>query len=121
PVVVVGVTDPVGSGLAASLARPGGNLTGLATSQQDVAPKQLDLLATTVPNLSRVAVLSGSDAPVQNASFMQSLLPTAKNANIAVLPVEAGNPQDIDRAFALMSRERIEAIIVRINPMFMDR
>jgi putative ABC transport system substrate-binding protein len=49
PIVMVGVTDPVGSGLVASLARPGGNLTGLATSQQDIAPKHLDLLQLPFP------------------------------------------------------------------------
>jgi ABC-type uncharacterized transport system substrate-binding protein len=121
PIVMIGVTDPVDSGLVESLARPGGNLTGLATSQQDVAPKQLDLLATSMPKLSRVAVLSNPDAPLQNASFMQSLLPTARKVGIAVLPLEAGSPQDIDRAFALASDERVEGLIIRVSPFFQDR
>jgi putative ABC transport system substrate-binding protein len=121
PIVMVGATDPVGSGLVMSLARPGGNITGLATSQQDVAPKQLDLLATAIPNLSRIAVLLNPDAPAQNSSFMQSLQPTAQKAKIAVLPVEASNRQEIDQAFAVMARERVGGVIVRIHPLFADR
>jgi hypothetical protein len=71
--------------------------------------------------LTRIAVLLNPDAPAQNASVMQSLQPTAQGAKIAVLPLEAGNPQAIDHAFGEMSRERVGGVIVRVSPLFLDR
>jgi putative ABC transport system substrate-binding protein len=78
PIVLAVANDPVGLGLVASLARPGGNVTGLATSADDTTPKQLELLAKAVPKLSRVGILSSPDNP--NAA------PVLRAAQAAALP-----------------------------------
>ena len=76
PVMMGYSTDPVGNGFIASLAHPGGNITGLASSQDDAAPKQVELLITAVPNLSRIALLVDPSSP--------NSLPIVKNAQAAV-------------------------------------
>jgi putative tryptophan/tyrosine transport system substrate-binding protein len=111
PIVVAVSTDPVGTGLVASLARPGGYVTGLATSADDTAPKQLELLAMAVPNLSRVGVLSSPDNP-DSAPILKSAQATAPTAGLQLVPVEARNLQGIESAFATLTKERAEALMV---------
>jgi putative tryptophan/tyrosine transport system substrate-binding protein len=77
PIVVAVLTDPVGRGLVASLARPGGNVTGLATSRDNTASKQLELLAKAVPKLSRVGFLSSPDNP-NSAPILKTAQATAR-------------------------------------------
>ena len=62
PIVMANSTDPVGNGLVMSLARPGGNMTGLTSSSDDSSPKQLELLATVVPNVSRIGLLGNANS-----------------------------------------------------------
>jgi putative ABC transport system substrate-binding protein len=111
PIVIAVSADPVGTGLVASLAHPGGNITGLATSREVTASKQLELLALAVPNLSRVGLLFSAD-DTSSAPVLSSAQAAAPTAGLQLLPVDARNLQDIESAFATMAKERAEALMV---------
>ena len=111
PIVMAMSTDPVGDGLVASLARPGGNVTGLATSADDTASKQLELLAKAVPELSRVGFLSSSEV-VPSVPIIRAAQAAATAAGLQLLPVEARNLQDFESAFATLAKERAQALMV---------
>ena len=111
PIVVVVANDPVGLGLVASLARPGGNVTGLATSADDTTPKQLDLLAKAVPKLSRVGILSSPDNP-NSAPVLRAAQAAAQPVGMQLLPVEARTLDDFESAFATLLREHAQALMV---------
>jgi putative ABC transport system substrate-binding protein len=116
--IVLGVsTDPVGYGFAASLARPGGNITGLANSFDDTAPKQLELLAAAVPNLSRLGVLGNSSGP-NLSPVMKKVKAAAQTAGVALVTADARNAEDFDTAFALLVRERVQALMVVSDVLF---
>jgi ABC-type uncharacterized transport system substrate-binding protein len=118
PIVMVGVSDPVGSGLVASLARPGGNVTGTSSRTTDVVGKQLELLREMRPKTSRVAVLWNPG----NLVFQKQLLGEAKEAatklKVKLHLVEARAPEQLDRAFAAMARQPTDALLVLGDPMF---
>ena len=111
PIVVVVANDPVGLGLVASLARPGGNVTGLATSADDTTPKQLELLAKAVPKLSRVGILSSPDNP-NSAPILRAAQAAAQPVGMQLLPVEARTLDDFESAFATLLREHAEGLMV---------
>jgi putative ABC transport system substrate-binding protein len=111
PIVVAVANDPVGLGLVASLARPGGNVTGLATSADDTAPKQLELLAKAVPKLSRVGILSNPDNP-NSAPVLRAAQAAAQPVGMQLLPVEARTLDDFEGAFATLLREHAEALMM---------
>jgi putative tryptophan/tyrosine transport system substrate-binding protein len=117
PIVMAYSTDPVGNHFVASLARPGGNITGLTGSSDDSAPKQLELLATVVPNASRVGLLGNPATPTYSA-VLKSAQNTARKAGLAVVPMEAGNPQQIRKAFAAFADERVQAVMVAADAVF---
>jgi ABC-type uncharacterized transport system substrate-binding protein len=118
PIVMVGVSDPVGSGLVASLARPGGNVTGTSSTAADVVGKQLELLREMVPKASRLAALWNP----ANSVFQRQQLGEAKEAatklKVKLHLVEARAPEQLDRAFAMIARERTDALLVLGDPMF---
>jgi putative ABC transport system substrate-binding protein len=111
PIVFPSTGDPVGSGFAASLSRPGGNITGLSNSNLDVGAKSLELLLAVLPNMSRVAVLGNPGSSTEPAMFRR-LDAAAHNAGLQTLFLEVRTAQDIERAFATMKRERVDAVIV---------
>jgi putative tryptophan/tyrosine transport system substrate-binding protein len=117
PIVMGNAMDPVGNGFVASLARPGGNTTGLAGSSDDSSPNQLELLATIVPRLSRVAVLTNPHSPTSPAT-MKSAQAAAQKANLLVVPAEAHNPQQIEDAFTALAKQNVMAVMVGIDAMF---
>jgi putative tryptophan/tyrosine transport system substrate-binding protein len=117
PIVVAISTDPVGLGLVASLAHPGGNVTGLATSADDTAPKQLELLARVVPKLSRVGILSSPDNP-NSAPVLRAAQTAALAAGLQTIPVEARTLDDFERAFATLTKARVEALMVVAGLIF---
>jgi putative ABC transport system substrate-binding protein len=117
PIVMAYSTDPVGNGFVASLARPGGNITGLTGSSDDSAPKQLELLATVVPNTSRIGVLGNPATPTYSA-VLKGTETSAQKAGLAVVPMEAGNPQQIRKAFAAFAEQRVQAVIVAADAVF---
>ena len=116
--IILGIsTDPVGQGFAQSLAHPGGNVTGLANSVDDTAPKQLEILALAVPNLTRVGVLGNSIGP-NAALVMNNIGAAARAANIALVSVDARNVGEFDAAFAALAREQVQALMVISDVLF---
>jgi putative tryptophan/tyrosine transport system substrate-binding protein len=118
PIVTTVVSDPVGSGLAASLARPGGNVTGLTLlAGPEIVGKYVELLKAAVPALSRLAVLWN---PAQTAHPV--LITQAETAARAIGSrlqlVSARSPEDLDAAFATMARQRADALLVLADPLF---
>ncbi len=111
PIVSPLTADPVGDGFAASLARPGGNVTGLSTSAGDLGPKRLDLLRAAVPKLSRVAVLVNPANP-GHPPQLQRLMSAAQTVDIQLVLAEAGTVQEIEREFAMMTKKRANAAII---------
>jgi len=109
----------VAEGLVASLARPGGNLTGFDVLAEDLDAKRLELLKEVLPKLARVAVLwnSGTPESLVQRSVLESVAPAV---GAKLLFVEAQQPGDLEKAFAAMARERPDALLVTAAPMFMD-
>ena len=120
PIVMGSTGDPVGSGFVKSLARPGGNITGLALMSSDVSAKLLDLLRTLVPQLSRVAVLVSPNSSTYRA-ILNNVQATAKTVGIEVLSEEAQTPLEIESGFARMVQSRAEALIVGVTPFFIQQ
>ena len=116
PIVMLSVGDPVASGFVASVARPGGNITGLANIASELVGKQLQLLREVVPTFSLVAVLWNPANP-SNASQLREAETAARALGVRVQPLEAQGPSDIDRAFAAMTRERAGALLVLSDSM----
>ena len=117
PIVMAYSVDPVGNRMVASLARPGGNITGLAGSSDDSAPKQLELLASVVANPSRIAFLGNPESPVYHP-VRKSVEAAAKNTGLLIVPGEARNPQETEDAFAVFAKEGAQAVIVSGDGLF---
>jgi putative ABC transport system substrate-binding protein len=120
PIVVAAMADPARDGLVASLVRPGGNLTGNTFVGPELIGKRLDLLKQAVPGLSRVAALWHPTAygELTMAHMVKDTEAAAQALGVQLQLVPAGGPGDFDSAFAAMSRERAEAVIVLLSPMF---
>lgn len=118
PIVMAGVADPVAVGLIASLARPGGNITGTSSSSADIVGKQFELLTEALPGLSRVAVLWNPD----NAAFQRLQLAraelAAREAGLRVKLAEARRESDFAGAFADIAKAQSEALAVLGDPLF---
>jgi putative ABC transport system substrate-binding protein len=115
PIVMLS-SDPVGTGLVASLARPGGNVTGLSIQAAEVGGKRLELLKDALPQASRVAVLWNA-AAAGKASELQDTQVAAQALGVTLVSIEVRAPADLDRAFAAISRERPEALITFADPL----
>ncbi len=116
PIVMTSVGDPVAAGLVASLARPGGNITGLAIMSPELVGKHLELLREVVPKISRVAVLWNPANP-GNASQLREAAVAALALGVWLQPLEARAPAAIDRAFTAMTKERVGALLVLADSM----
>ena len=111
PIVMSVVIDPLGSGLVVSLARPGGNVTGLTIMASDLVGKQLELLKEVVPKVSRVALLWNPANP-GSAPQLREAEAAARALGVRLQTLEARDPQEIDSAFAAMTRERAGALVI---------
>jgi putative tryptophan/tyrosine transport system substrate-binding protein len=109
PIVVVGTTDPMATGLVESLARPGGNVTGLTSLAPELGGKRLELLKETVPKLSRVAFLY-NPADSSNVIELEQLRGPAAALGVMLRVIEARRPDEIEHAFSMMIRERVEGL-----------
>lgn len=109
---MTGATDPVGTGLVASLARPGGNVTGLTNVTGELGGKLLDLLKEIVPRLSRAAILR----PVGPANdvFVKETEVPARALGVQLIPVVVQGPDDIEGAFRIMTKERANGLVMRL-------
>ena len=117
PIVIINVGDPVGNGLVKSLARPGGNSTALSNMMAELGPKLLEILHSMVPRLKRVAVLVNPSNSA-TAIFLQNIQAAAQRIGVKIHPVEASTPGEITSAFALMTRQNVEALIVPREALF---
>ena len=118
PIVFVAVGDPVGTGLIASLTKPGGNVTGLTNMSAELSAKQLELLREVVPALTRVAVLRNPVNPVSAPQLKwTSLAAGPLNLQLQVIDVRA--PGELETAFLAATREKAGAMTVLADPMFL--
>jgi putative tryptophan/tyrosine transport system substrate-binding protein len=111
PIVFTSVGDPVGVGLVAGLARPGGNITGLSTLAPDLSGKALELLKETVPKVSRVAVIRNPDNPGKTHSLRETEV-AARALQLQLQPLEVRGPDDIEPAFQAARKEQAGGLIV---------
>ena len=116
PIVIVNVSDPVGSGLVASLARPGGNITGVTGFPFEMAEKFVELVHVIVPKATRIAVLM-SDHPV-HPSHLKVIQAAAKTIGLTVLPTMARSPENFEEAFASMAKQDAQALLVLAGAPF---
>ena len=121
PIVFATAGDPVGSELVTSLARPGGNLTGLSSITPELVGKRLDLLKQALPTVSRVGVLWVPDGIGERTqkSMMQEAEVAARRLGVRLHMVEAHGPADLERAFSNMTRARVGALTVFPHVMFL--
>ena len=120
PIVMTLVSDPVESGLVASLARPGANITGLSLMHPDVSRKRLELLKEVVPQVSRVAVLSNPSNPI-TPPLLRETAAAARDQGVQVQVVEVRDSSGLDRAFAAVTKGRAGALLVMPDPVFQDQ
>jgi putative ABC transport system substrate-binding protein len=115
PIVMIGVGDPVRAGLVASLARPGGNITGNTVLSPDLGPKRLQILREAIANVRRVAYLANPDNASSVATLAEMKI-AAPAAGVVLIEVEVRSVNDFDPAFAAMLRERPDALMVSNDP-----
>ena len=120
PIVMLGVYDPVGAGLVASLARPGRNITGVSTLGLELAGKRLELLKETVPQLGRVAVLANPAAPPHTV-FLENLTVVSQELGLQLQVLEVRSPDELDRAFTTLTQAGAQALFVLPDPPLLDR
>ena len=111
PIVVTVTADPVLEGLAASVARPGGNFTGLSDTAADLGPKQIELLKSVLPKVSRVGVLL-NPTNVSHPAQAKRLTLAAQNLGVQVVLAEAGTVADIEPGFASLGEKRVDAVLL---------
>ena len=120
PIVMTTASDPSKNGLVQSLARPGGNITGISVLSGELGPKRLEFLLALKPTPRRVAVLFNPSNP-GNIRNLESIQAAAQKLEVKTLPVEARTPEEIDTGFALMRREGADALIVFLQPLFQQQ
>jgi putative tryptophan/tyrosine transport system substrate-binding protein len=111
PIIMAFDDDPVGNGFVASLARPGGNITGLSSQSAEISGKRLELLKEVVPRLSRVAVFGDSTTP-GNAQALREVELAAMAFGVQLQYLDVQNPKDIENAFRAASNGRAGAVLV---------
>ena len=120
PIVMAQDADPVGSGFVASLARPGGNITGLSTLSPEISGKQLELLREIVPRLSRVAVLGNSPNP-GNAQVLKEMELAAGAFGVKLQYLDVLSPKDIETAFRAASKGRADAVLALASAVLISQ
>ncbi|MBI3371484.1 MAG: ABC transporter substrate-binding protein [Betaproteobacteria bacterium] len=120
PIVMVNIGDPVGQGFARTLSHPGGNITGLSIMSGEFGPKHLEMLLSAAPKVSRVSVLMNRENAI-HATLLKEVEAAAAKRNVKILPVEARTPEDIDKAFGAMAKEKSQAFIVAQHPIFIQQ
>ncbi len=120
PIVVATMGNPVGSGFVASLARPGGNITGFSALSEELAGKRLELLREAVPKISRVAVLAVSQGSAHRIQWTK-IQAAAKALKVTSQRVEVAGPDEIEHAFASLIKGRAQGLIVLPHAITLDR
>jgi putative ABC transport system substrate-binding protein len=117
PIVMTQDSDPVANGFVASLARPGGNITGLSTLAPELSGKQLELMKEIIPKLSRVAVFGSSTSP-GNAQSLREVELAARAFKVQLQYLDVLDPKDIETAFRAASNGRADGVLVLNSPVF---
>ena len=117
PIVMVTTGDPVAEGIVGSLARPGGNITGVTALGQMLNAKRLELIKATVPGVSRVAVLVNPESPY-TPPFLKEKDATARTLGLQLPVLEARDPGSIEKAFTALPAERVGALMVQTDALF---
>ena len=120
PIVFTAVADPVGSGVVQSLARPGGNTTGVSMFQGELGAKQLEFLRRVVPKRTRIGLIS-NPANAGNLPTVVQIKQAGQKAGLHIVHLEARNPEEIERAFTTLSQERAQAVVVNPDAFFIER
>ena len=120
PIVMAQVNDPVGSGFVASLARPGGNMTGLSTLAPEISGKQLELLKEIVPRLSRVAVF-GTSTILGNAQALREVELAAAAFKVQHLYLDLLDSKDIETAFRAAGKGRADGVLTVTSPILLSQ
>jgi putative tryptophan/tyrosine transport system substrate-binding protein len=118
PIVFMIGSDPVELGLVAGLNRPGGNLTGVAYLNVEVAPKRLELLHELIPTAKSIALLVNPANPVVADAQAKELQAAIRTLDLNLMLVKASNPLEMEDAFATLVRERVEALQIGVDPLF---
>jgi len=116
PIVMGSDIDPVGSGIVGSLARPGGNVTGLSSIQSEMSGKRLELLKEVIPKLSRLAVFGISTQP-GNAEALKEIELAAGAFGVKLQYLDVLRPEDIETAFRSASKSRVDAVLLLASPI----
>jgi putative ABC transport system substrate-binding protein len=120
PIVFIATEDPVRLGLVASLARPGGNLTGINIFSAELVAKRLELVRELLPSATRIAVLIRPTGPSSEAT-LRDIEPAAHVLGFQVQVLNASTAREIDAAFATLRRERLDALFLGADPFFTSR
>jgi putative ABC transport system substrate-binding protein len=120
PIIFSVAEDPVRLGLVASLARPGGNLTGINIFSAELAAKRLELVRELLPSATRIAVLISPSGP-SSETTLRDIEPAAHALGLRVQVLNASTPREIDAAFATLVRERLDALFLAADPFFTSR
>jgi putative tryptophan/tyrosine transport system substrate-binding protein len=120
PIVSTVSSDPAGDGSSASLARPGGNITGLSNFAPELSQKQVELLTACVPKLSRLAVLV-NPSNAEHSGRLKLVESAARKVGMRVLAVHGGTPDEITSSFGAMARDRAEAVLILGDTFFLQQ
>ena len=121
PIIFSIGVDPVQAGLVAALNRPGGNVTGIVSLSAELGAKRLGLLQELLPGAARFAVLVNPNNPVATETLIKDAQAAAATIGRKIEVVSAGTTRDIDTAFASLVQNRVDALMVGADPMFLDR
>src|SRR5215204_2391712 len=117
---MISVADPVGSGFIASLARPGGNVTGISNLSRDLSGKLLEVLVEAVPRADHIAVLRNPTNPAA-ALQLRETESAARSIGLALHLVEVPVPADLEPAFAISAEARVKGVVLLPDPMFLSQ
>jgi len=117
PIVFASISDPIGSGLVSDLAHPGANLTGVSAGLDETTLKHLDVMRQTLRPLARVAVLINPDNPLY-ARMLSRVQSSAESTGMTVYPATARTVEELDKAFAAMASNRVQALLVFDDSFF---
>jgi putative ABC transport system substrate-binding protein len=116
PIVMAGATVPVGLGFIQSLARPGGNITGVVNQMEAIAEKNLELFKEIIPGIQRIGIIYSPENVSSVAAFKMAQEETAPRLGLVVVPIPISKPADLDEALATIVRERVQALHVHSAP-----
>ena len=118
PIVFMVVPDPVGSKLVDSLARPGGNTTGMTNMAVELVPKRVELLKAAIPGLARMALLVNASYPEAARRYVEAGQTAARPLGIALQPMEVRSAADFERAFSMTSQQKLQGVSLTVDGLF---